>query len=350
MLQPWPAVKRTSAAAAVLLLLGLMQAAGAPFPQSGANEQSSNLNLVSVSVTGEMGAAVTGIGRERFHIFEDGVEQNIAYFLEDSRPVTVGFAIDTSAFMGLTEGGTTVLRDVVSAFLKGKRPEDEFFVLQMSDSPQMTVSFTTDAGLAPHTFPAVGDTDLYDGIYLGMEFLKEGANPRKALVVITGGGDHITIDPPPPPQVTPTPDQKRTISEETLVNTAIRQSGQVYTLFVTRDMKALADGTSPYTTPNPLAVEQISRDINVVDLLASVTGGHFSTASSSDGMLEAMCAEIARGLKTQYTIGYAPRNSAKDGKRRGLRVKVDSTPGAPKLSVWTKSGYYAPKVKPEKVN
>ena len=56
-----------------------------------------------------------------------------------------------------------------------------------------------------------------------------------------------------------------------------------------------------------------------------------------------MCDEIARGLKTQYVIGYVSPNSAKDGKRRDLSVKVDPSPGGPKLKVWAKNGYYAPK-------
>jgi Ca-activated chloride channel family protein len=63
-------------------------------------------------------------------------------------------------------------------------------------------------------------------------------------------------------------------------------------------------------------------------------------------VMEKLTAGIARGLETQYLIGYRSTNSATDGKWRRMRIQLDSPPGAPKLTVWTRSGYYADKIKP----
>ena len=82
---------------------------------------------------------------------------------------------------------------------------------------------------------------------------------------------------------------------------------------------------------------------NTLDLLASVTGGQAIVSADSSFLVEAIASELAQALKTQYLVGYKSTNTAKDGHRRGVKVKVSSPPGSPKLTVWTKSGYYAQK-------
>ena len=95
-------------------------------------------------------------------------------------------------------------------------------------------------------------------------------------------------------------------------------------------------GTANAGEPCP----QIPQDDNNLALLAGATGGHDYQASNSQGGVDAIASEVARALKTQYLIGYKSTNNAKDGKRRGLKVKVNPPEGSPKLKVWTKSGYY----------
>jgi hypothetical protein len=77
--------------------------------------------------------------------------------------------------------------------------------------------------------------------------------------------------------------------------------------------------------------------------LATMTGGRFSNAPNAARGVEALTAEIARGLKTQYLIGFNSTRPQHDGKRRGVKVKVSAPEGSPKLTAWTKAGYYAPK-------
>jgi len=260
-----------------------------------------DLELLTVTVSNKNGA-VTGLGQDRFQILEDGVEQKIAYFWVDSRPISVGFVIDGSSSM--TDFMNEAIRGAGAAFLKTKAPADEYFVIVFSDSPLMTVAYTTDAKLIPRAYPMVGEAPLYDAIYTGIDSMKEAANPRKVLLVMSSGVDN-----------------GKGQNQDQLVNYAIKQPVQVYSLV----MGAPAEPA------------------NTLDLLASLTGGRASVTSDSAILVDAICAELAQALKTQYLIGYKSTNTAKDGHRRGVKVKVRSSEGAPKLTVWVKSGYYAPK-------
>ena len=200
----------------------------------------------------------------------------------------------------------------------------------------MTVSYTTDAKLAPTNFRAsqrlghvTPDTALYDAIYLGLEAIKESANSRKALLVITAGGDKGCDG----SKIT------QTMKPDQLLAFAIKQPVQIYSMMITDDW-----GTANAGAP----CEQIPKDASNLEELASNTGGHDFLASNSQGGVNAIATEIARALKTQFLIGYKSTNTAKDGKRRGVKVKVNPPEGSPKLKVWTKAGYYAPKEKAPK--
>ena len=290
--------------------------------------------LLTVSVTGPDNKALPQLPRERFQVFEDGVEQKIEYFWQDSRPISVGLLVDDSGYMSVNHKSDD-LRDVLPTFLKNKNPEDEYFVLQFSSFPRMTVSYTTDAKLAPTILGGVGsesstpDTALYDAIYLGLESIKESANPRKALLVITAGGDKGCDG----------SKINQTMKPEQLLNFAIKQPVQIYSMMIDDDW-----GTSNGGSP----CEQQPKDASNLGDLASSTGGHDYLASNSQGGVDAIASEIARGLKTQFLIGYKSTNTATDGHRRGVKVKVNPPDGSPKLKVWTKSGYYASKEKQSK--
>lgn len=273
--------------------------------------------LLNVSVTGPRNAAVPGLGRERFQVFEDGVEQAIQYFWEDSRPMTVGFVFDDSERMS-ENNKAHVLQDAAQSFLKGKGPSDEFFLVRMSNLAAVHVSFTTDPARLPRAYPAIGETALYDAIHVALDVIKEAANPRKFLFVITSGGDRCCSD------------NNKTTTDLQLTSFALKQSVQIFTVFVVDSV-------------DDLNSEFVHRDANLLNDLASWTGGRMYNAPNSSHAVEALAAEVARGLKTQYIIGYKPARAERDGKRRGVRVKVTSPDGGPKLDAWTKAGYYAPK-------
>jgi VWFA-related protein len=260
-----------------------------------------DLELLTVTVSSK-GGAVTGLGKDRFQVLEDGVEQKIAYFWVDSRPISVGFVIDGSS--AINDLMNEAIRGVGPAFLKSKRMEDEYFVIVFSSAPAMTVTYTTDAKLMPRVFPQNGEQPLYDAIYNGIDAMKEAANPRRVLLVVTAAGDN-----------------GKGQTDDQLVNYAIKQPVQVYSI-------DLGGGTAAS---------------NTLDLLASVTGGRAFVSADSSFIVEGQATELAQALKTQYLIGYKSTNTAKDGHRRGVKVKVSSPQGGPKLTVWTKSGYYSQK-------
>jgi Ca-activated chloride channel family protein len=86
--------------------------------------------------------------------------------------------------------------------------------------------------------------------------------------------------------------------------------------------------------------EFVNRDAIVMGDLATMTGGRMSNAPNAARGVEALTAEIARGLRTQYLLGFTSTRTEQDGKRRGVKVRIDSPAGSPKLDVWTKAGYY----------
>jgi Ca-activated chloride channel homolog len=278
-----------------------------------------DLVLLTVSVTSPQNEAVKGLRKERLQVIEDGVEQTITYFWEDSRPITVGFVFDDSARMAVNDK-ILVLRDAGASFLRLKNSEDEYFVVRMANLADVVVSFSTDARLMPTTYraPQEGETALYDAVHVALDVIKEAANSRKVLLVITSGGDRCCSD------------NNKRITEQRLTAFALKQPVQIYTLFV---VDTIEDEGSEF----------VHRDANLLSDLASMTGGRMSNAPNSARGVEVLVAEIARGLKTQYLVGYKSTNEARDGKRRGVRVKVNSPAGQPKLVAWTKAGYYAPK-------
>jgi len=293
----------------------------------------SDLVMLTVSVTGPEDKSVPVLSSDRFQILEDGVEQKISYFWVDNRPISVGLLIDDSDYMSLPDSNSkeSSVRTSLPSFLKSKTPADEYFVVQFSTFPRMTISYTTDAKLAPTTFRVVSgtptpDTALYDAIYLGLEAIKEAANPRKALLVITGGGDKGCDG----------SKIVQTMKPDQLLAFAIKQPVQIYSMLIADDW-GTANGGMP--------CEQIPTDANNLNLLASTTGGKDYQAPNSEGGINAIAIEVARALKTQYLLGYKSTNTAKDGKRRGVKVKVNTPEGSPKLKVWTKSSYIAPKEK-----
>src|SRR5262252_5580251 len=275
--------------------------------------------FLTVNVTGPQNNAVPGLSRDRFEILEDGVQQQISYFFEDSRPITVGFIFDDSARMN-TNDKVLVLKEAAQSFLKGKDPRDEFFVVRMGDLADVVQPFTTDVKNLPLNYPSSGETALYDAVYVGLAVIKEAANPRRLLVVITSGGDRCCSD-----------NNKKT-TEAMLKAFALKQNVEIYPLFV---VDTIEDAES----------EMVHRDGIVLGDLATMTGGRMYNAPNAARGVEAIMAEVARGLKTQYILGFKSTRAEMDGKRRGLKVKVSSPEGSPKLSVWTKAGYYTRKEK-----
>ena len=269
-----------------------------------------DLVLVNATVTDPQNRYVTGLEKEHFQIWEDKLEQKIEYFSAEDVPISLGVIFDVSGSM---KDKISTARDAAVTFLKTGNPEDEYFLVEFANRPEVAEDFTTDVTRLQNRLiftPAKGMTAMYDSVYLGLEKLKEGNNPKKALLLITDGEDNRS---------------RYTFSN--VKDFVKEQDVQIYGIGIVDNFNSqLGSGHTGRA---------------MVEELSDLTGGRaFFPDSVYD--LEDICTKIAVELKNQYVIGYSSTNAAKDGKWRKLRLKINPPKGLPHLNVRSKSGYYAP--------
>jgi VWFA-related protein len=271
-----------------------------------------NLVLIPVTVTTPIGQFVTGMEKENFRVFEDKVEQEIAYFASFDAPLSVGLVFDASGSMN---NKLNKSRQAAAQFFKTANPEDEFFLVQFNDRPQLVVPFTqnTEDIQSRLTFTnAKGRTALLDGIYQALQNLKKGRNPRKALLIVSDGGD----------------------------NSSRYTENEVRNLLKEADAQMYAIGIFEPLGSRGRTAEELSGP-GLLNELAEMTGGrHFPVDNLND--LPDVAAKIGIELRNQYVLGYASRNQTRDGKYRRVTVKLNQPRGMPPLRALHRQGYYAP--------
>ncbi len=271
-----------------------------------------NLVLIPVTVTTPLNQFVTGMEKENFRVFEDKAEQEIAYFASFDAPLSVGLVFDASGSMG---SKLTKSRQAAAQFFKTANPEDEFFLVQFNDRPQMVVPFTqnTEDIQSRLTFTqAKGRTALLDGIYQALQMLKKGRNPRKALLIISDGGDNSSR-----------------YTENEVRNLLKEADAQMYAIGIFEPIGARGRTAEELSGPGLLSE------------LAEMTGGrHFPVDNLNE--LPDIAAKIGIELRNQYVLGYTSKNLNRDGKYRRVTVKLNQPRGLPPLRALHRQGYYAP--------
>jgi Ca-activated chloride channel homolog len=269
-----------------------------------------DLTLVNATVTDTLNRYVSGLGTEHFQIWEDKVEQKIEYFSSEDVALSLGMIFDVSGSM---KDKISTARDAAVTFLKTGNPEDEYFLVEFANRPEIASDFTTDISKLQSKIiftPAKGMTAMYDAVYVGLEKLKTGNNPKKALLLITDGEDN-----------------RSRYTFQNVKDFVKEQDVQIYAIGITDEWNS------------QLSAGRTGRAM--LEELADLTGGRaFFPDSVSE--LEDICTKIAIELKNQYVIGYHSTNQAKDGKWRKLRLKVNPPKGIQHLNVKSKAGYYAP--------
>ena len=272
-----------------------------------------NVDLVLVNATvsdSQTGRPVTGMQRQHFEVYEDRVQQEIQYFSAEDVPLSVGIIFDVSGSM---KDKMTVARDAAVTFLETGSPQDEHFLVPFSGQAEVAQDFTSDIARLQNQLiftPAQGMTALYDAVYLGLEKVKEGRNPKKALLMITDGQDNRS---------------RYTFGN---VREYVRESDvQLYAI-------GIVDAFN-----SQLGLGRTGRGL--IEELADVTGGR-SFFPNSVFELEDITRRIAIELKNQYVIGYFSTNEETDGEWRDIQVDVNPPRGVPRLSVRAKQGYYGP--------
>jgi Ca-activated chloride channel family protein len=268
-----------------------------------------DLVLVNVTVTDAFNRYVTGLGQENFQLWEDKVEHPIEYFSAENVPLSAGIIFDTSSSM---ENKLVPALAAANTLLSMSDPEDEYFLVRFSDSPELAQDFTTDIGKLQSQFlltQARGTTSLYDALYLGIEKVARGSNARKAVILITDGEDNHS---------------RYSLSD-------------VKELAKERDVLVYSIGiVDPVDVQFPNLWGRAT-----LQSLADLTGGVAFFPRQLDALV-GMCARIGQDLKNQYVLGYRPSNHSNDGKWRKIQVKIKVPKGAPRLNVRSKTGYYAP--------
>ena len=271
-----------------------------------------NLVLIPVTVTTPLNQFVTGMEKENFRVFEDKVEQEVDYFASFDAPLSIGLVFDASGSMG---SKLTKSRQAAAQFFKTANPEDEFFLIQFNDRPNLVVPFTHDTEeiMSRLTFTqAKGRTALLDGIYQALSNLKKGKNPRKAVLIISDGGD----------------------------NSSRYTESEVRNLLKEADAQMYAIGIFEPISSRGRTAEELSGP-GLLNDLAEMTGGrHFPVENLNE--LPDIAAKIGIELRNQYVLGYISKNQTRDGKYRKVQVKLNQPRGMPPLRALHRQGYYAP--------
>jgi Ca-activated chloride channel homolog len=267
-----------------------------------------DLVLVPVTITDSEQRLVVGLEQKNFEVFEGRNQQEIRHFSREDAPVSLGIIFDMSGSMN---SKIARAREAVSEFLKIANPQDEFFLITFSDRPQELSDFTNSVedvqAKLLYTFPK-GTTALLDAIYLGLNKMRRAQYARKALLIISDGGD----------------------------NHSRYTEGEIRSLVKEADVMLYGVGIYDhfFATPEERAGPWLLRDIT------EITGGRAYTIDNPND-LPAVTRTIGIQLRNQYVIGYRPENSPQNGKWHKIKIRLRAVKGLRPLRVYAKTGYYA---------
>src|SRR5271156_2452431 len=265
--------------------------------------------LVSVTITDPLNRLVTGLDRDNFNLFEGKEQQEIKTFSSEDAPVSIGVIFDMSGSMS---SKIERAREAVVQFFKTANPQDEFFMITFSDKPEQLADFTSSVddiqGRLLYTIPR-GRTALLDAIYLGITKMRQAKYPKKALLIISDGGD----------------------------NHSRYTEGEIKSMVKEADILIYAIGIYDHYMATP----EEALGPALLGEVAELTGGRSFTIDNPNDLAD-VATKIGIELRNQYVLGYRPKNPGHDGKWRKIKVKLIPPKGLPPLKVYAKTGYYAP--------
>lgn len=269
-----------------------------------------DLVLVPVTITDPLNRLVTGLEKENFQLTDNGRPQEIRHFSSEDAPISLGVIFDLSGSMS---DKIDKSREAVVEFFRTANPQDEFFLITFSDKPEVLADFTSSVeDIQSKLVYAVpkGRTAMLDAIYLGMNRMRRAHYERKALLIISDGGDNHS---------------RYTEGE---IKSMVREADvQIYGI----GLFDLNGFKTPEEREGPALLAE----------LTEVTGGRIFTISNPNELAD-VATKIGIELRNQYVLGYRPTSPARDGKWRKIKVKLNPPKGLPPLHVYAKTGYYAP--------
>lgn len=270
------------------------------------------LVAVPVTVTDTSGRFVLGLEKGDFQVLENGAEQKITHFSGEDAPLSVGILIDTSGSMTMK---LDTSRRAAQELLKTLNAQDEAFLIEFSEHAKLAQPFThnmEEIGSALQRVQTGGLTALLDAVNLGVAEMKAAKNPRKALIIISDGGDN----------------NSRYSQEE--IRGIVREA----------DVQLYAMGVFEPTLLPSLSKEEVSGP-KLLGQISEQTGGRAYGASDAN-QLPGIAEKIAIELHNEYSLAYSPAGLARDGKYRKIEVRLKPQKGLPDLKVRWRLGYYAP--------
>jgi len=268
-----------------------------------------DLVLVPVTITDPLNRLVTGLEKENFQLFEGSASQDIKSFSSEDAPVSLGVIFDSSGSMSSKMDRA---KDAVVEFFKTANPQDEFFMITFSDEPEVVNDFTSSVddiqGKLVFTVPR-RRTALLDAIYMGVSKMREAKYPKKALLIISDGGD----------------------------NHSRYTENEIKALVKEADVMVYAIGI--YDRYFQTQEERLGPEL--LGEIAELTGGRAFTVENPNDLAD-VATKIGVELRNQYVLGYRPTVVARDGKWRKIKVKLLPPKGLPPLRVYARTGYYGP--------
>jgi Ca-activated chloride channel family protein len=265
-----------------------------------------DLVLLPVTVTDELNHPIMGLQRQDFAIYDENEQQQIQYFSADDAPISIGLILDLSKSM---TNKVDTERAAVAEFFQNANPQDDYFVIAVSGRPKLIADSTrsidtieSDIGMETPD----GNTALLDSIYLGVAKLRSAQYQRKALLIISDGGD----------------------------NNSRYRLKEIKSILQESDVQAYALGifdTALFKTFEEFMGKKWLEEIT------NATGGRTVTVDNLTKLPE-IAAAVSWELRNQYTLGYKPKNIG-DGKWRKIKVRVIRPPGASRLQAYYKKGY-----------
>jgi Ca-activated chloride channel family protein len=271
-----------------------------------------DLALVNVTVTDPYNRLVTGLDTDNFRVFEDNIEQELVTFSAEDVPISIGVIFD---FSGSMANKISKAREAAIQFFKTANPQDEFFLVSFNERAELTSSFTNSIeDLQSRMMLTVpkGRTALLDAIYLGLSQMRGARNAKRALLILSDGGDNHSR-----------------YSENDIKRLVKEADTQLYAVGIFDPLG--------YRNRTP-------EELNGPSLLSEVTemtGGRVFAVEKLDELPD-IATKIGMELRNQYVIGYRPSNKTHDARWRKVKVKLRAPKGLPPLSVYAKTGYYAP--------
>jgi Ca-activated chloride channel family protein len=268
-----------------------------------------DLVLVPVTITDPMNRLVTGLEKENFQLFEGNSAQDIRTFSSEDAPVSLGVIFDSSGSMSSKMDRA---KEAVIEFFKTANPQDEFFMITFSDEPEQVSDFTNSVDEIQNKLVFAVPrkrTALLDAIYMGVSKMRQAKYPKKALLIISDGGDNHSRY---------TENEIRSVVKEADV--------MVYAIGIyDRYASAIEERLGP----------QLLSDIT------ELSGGRAFTIDNPNDLGD-VATKIGIELRNQYVLGYRPNKVVRDGKWRKIKVKLLPPKGLPPLRVYARTGYYAP--------